>query len=579
MGSAWYAPVLLVLVCLFLPIAAMPLQSLWLDETVGVYINRSGSDSFMAFLKAFPPGDGSHAFTLFHTVLGELWVLAVPKTEFWLRISNLPFLVGVAWLLWRWVRELHLAVPFPAVLFCLVVGLSPFWMYYAIEFRPYAALIFFGGLLHYGLCRFETGARGGSFLVALAFALAFLCQPMTIFVVPVLGVGLFPMARRDGVSFLRRMGWPAATVAPLVVAMGFYNVWVSRLGKMVTFGNAPDLKNFLYVLYEFGGFAGLGPPRELLREVNPLVSDPGVFFQGFAPIHVILCACLGAAWVWAGWSCIQWRRTFAAESDFSRTALKWSCLLVFGSGAAMTAYFHWKSYRYLPRHFGLLFFPFMLGVAILLIRIRNSVSCTARSGSPRLGRGSSWLSNPVWLLALLFGVSSFRLAFLPAYGRDDYRAFFRWAESEIHRDPHTRIWCASTIFPALVYWTEPSFLVARAGVTLRVERVGRSAFREMRLPLEALTSADPHGLILLLEPSEAQWRALAQVAAGRRVLVALNRGVDNDATGGIRKRLRESGDLEPVEKFRFIKVYQWHGVSTAVESGGRKMDKDAIPLW
>lgn len=543
-----------------LPLAAMPLQGLWLDETNTVFIHATKGASFREFLAHLSELRGSYSFTLPHTVAAAAWARGVPFSEFGMRVFNLPFLFGMAALVALWIRNLGLRGWGVRVLFSALVGLSPFWVYYAIEFRPYAAMIFFGGMLHYGLSRLETGERGGAWLAAGAFTLAFLNQPTAVLVLPLVAFGLLAPLRRDPSGMLHRLAWPSLVAMLPLAAGGLYYVWVLRQGKMAAFGNPPDLKNALYAAYEFMGFAGLGPSREVLRSANPLVVEGGANFGRAGAPHVALCVALLLAWAWFVAENWRARRRMAVASPLARASLKWSFLLAVGGGSLMLVYFHWKEYRYLPRHLGLVFMPFMLGVATAATEGGAQVRGEAAAALPSRGRVA-------WVLAALLAVSSLRLALVPSYGRDDYRGFFRWAEAEVRHDPRTTIWCAMQVFPPLCYLTAPRFVALRGGHDLLLERTGRGAYREM-----AVDGGEGAGVgnafTVLLEPSVGQLRALEAAAEGRRVLVALNRGGDFDLDGRVRGFLKEKGVLHPVATFRFISVYEWIPPSQRGSKGG-----------
>jgi hypothetical protein len=155
-----------------------------------------------------------------------------------------------------------------------------------------------------------------------------------------------------------------------------------------------------HVVYEYAGFDGLGPPRNVLRS-NPVAIS-------FVYIPWLLFGMLSTvAAVYFSFRTIRDRRVWYL-------LLGW--LLAFLPGLFASTAFH---VQILGRHFAAAF-PYLLFAAMFLFRTRISLV----------------------LLAAVFLVSDFRLSAVPDYWTDDYRSAVRAVIEKDKQNPGTIDWVA-----------------------------------------------------------------------------------------------------------------------------------------
>ena len=304
-------------------------------------------------------------------------------SELALRAANIPFaIVLVAAVCWASARCFERALRVD------VLSLSPFVWFYMNEARPYMAVMSFSAVaivavLAYLMDHVITGysLRGVS-LVALL--LAWGSHIVAAFLFPSLVFLIAAMAKQDPAlrqGFLK--DWLPASLfcLPGFVALGTFTcgplptAWISP-GK-------PGGANLAFVLYEFLGFAGLGPPRNELRErLQPYMAAhywPSLLICGAAAVAV--------GWLWSYVRPNRIARNLAGS-------------FVVGIAIALTVS-RVAHLRLLGRHVAM-FFPMLLILAF--------------SGKAR------YISAALTAVAIIWGISDARLVLLPRYAKDSYRA-------------------------------------------------------------------------------------------------------------------------------------------------------------
>lgn len=240
---------------------AITTQSLWIDEAATAWY--AAHSSTRSLLHAVIWASGGDPQFLGYLLYMHAWVKLFGRDEMALRFANLPFAVLLLSSL-SWVSTVLLKRPYA----WLIATLSPFLWFYMNEARPYIVLmsgssVVSAAVLAYCMCqrrynRIAPWVAMASFTAALAFDMlaAFLCVTVILFLA---------LSTRGHwgrlVSDWRR---PVLVSLPLIAAISAYYAWTVFRGAGGVRGES-GLKNVVFVLYEFCGFAGLGPPRNELR--------------------------------------------------------------------------------------------------------------------------------------------------------------------------------------------------------------------------------------------------------------------------------------------------------------------------
>lgn len=349
-------------------------SSLWIDEGFSAWMaaHRSLPDLF----DTLRIGDVSDRQMPLHYIWLWLWSHGVGSSEASLRAANLPFaaiyVIALA-LVSKLVFDRRFAwIPF---------ALSPFAWWYLNEARAYFMLLSLATAAYSALiicligpARYRTRA---AWLFASSFFLACLTHMLTVFLVPaalVLACWYRPNA-------FERSRWLAPLSVfgiPMLMLGGYYAVNLSR-DTAYQYGS-PSIGYFALALYEHAGFAGLGPPRNMLRTLEPQVFRDYWMWTLVGAAVLVYCAASAL------------RR--GVDPRARPLALAWMAAF---SSAIAAAYF--VDSRFLGRHVAAL-------APVLFV-----------AGMAMLTRPRQWVA-----LALIWGASDIRCRLLPQYDKDDYRS-------------------------------------------------------------------------------------------------------------------------------------------------------------
>ena len=373
-------------------IFAITRQSLWMDEGFTAWFASSTSiKSFFSTLMGSreAPGDPQMLFYLLY-MWG--WVKVWGTSEIALRAANIPLAVLLLGAL-SWASRTLFRRPNAWLIVCV----SPFLWFYMNDARPYVALMAFATVsivaeLAY-LMQPTVYRRVAPWCSLTALLFAWGSHILGVFLIPALiTLALImiwdqPELRKN---FLRDWFPAMFSLLPVFVALSAFFLWASRFGVNIK-QVEPRIANLTFVIYEFLGFGGLGPPRTELRE-SPHVSTL-VDYWPWLLIGVVAVA--GFGYVLLRSTANQVSRALAAS------------LLVGLSLAFMVAKI---AHLQLMGRYVAALFPFLL---IFLLSWGQDATESSRGRYPRL--------VALTALFIAWGISDFRLVLLPQYEKESYR--------------------------------------------------------------------------------------------------------------------------------------------------------------
>ncbi len=420
-GRAWasYWPnrgkMLSALVWLIFPLTlglAITRQSLWIDEGFTVWFaSHQSFHSFFASLIGSRGAPGDPQFIFYLLYMWE-WIKLFGASELSLRAANIPFAMILIYAM-RWASRRFFWNANLWALFCL----SPFFWFYLNEARPYVALMAFSGVASIALLAYllepERYHATAPWFCLIALLIAWGMHILAIFLVPALLVLVVMTTCRDPrwrQDFLRHWLRPVLCCLPAFLSLGTFYVWVSANGVNKIESN-PGIANLAFAFYEFAGFAGLGPPRNDIRGNHNLSA-----FLAYWPLLFLGAVALIAAVV------------SVFRTAPSRPARNVTLAVAVGMGVALF-FSQWEHFQFLGRHLAALF-PLTLIVGMLPPK---------KFGSPVRSRvaGISFIA-----LALVWGISDFRLVFLHKYEKDSYREACSIALARARQDGAVILWAA-----------------------------------------------------------------------------------------------------------------------------------------
>ena len=371
-------------------------QSFWLDEV------RSGAKAvqptFATFRTELLKTGGSDVQMPLYMGLLWAWARAFGTSEWTLRAINLVFFVLSLFV----VSTSRTLLRPHRLAWGLLCALAPLVAFYLDEARPYLLLFLGGTLVASGLAnppshelpeppelrRLLLGAivLSGASLTGAVFA-AWPC------------LWLFVRIVRDRPSRTAlRQSAPALIAAMLVLsALAGWFLWTLHAGYRGTKSYSTDGKTLAFAVYEFLGFAGIGPGRAELRSVP------------FGALRRFLLPLASFAAVWTFFFATAIRAGAAPKGKTFRHPL----FICAAAGAlALLAGGVATHLRIVGRHLIPALPAFLLALAWTFDRVW-------RSG--RLGRAAAIA------LCAAFLVSSLLLRFAPRHGKDDVRTAARLA--------------------------------------------------------------------------------------------------------------------------------------------------------
>jgi hypothetical protein len=378
----------LAVVVFALAVVAVSAQSFWIDEACTGAI--AVQPTLAGWWQAMQNDGGTTTQMPLYAIYTWSWEKSFGHNEWWLRLSNLP-----------WLALGLLAIPRRQTAFRLLMVFSPFVWFYLNEFRPYVmqtgvSLLLIGVLWRLAETSSEpdpSGRKDGFLLGLFCFGLVALSGSSLLSVIwagaacaatwLVLG---WPRTLR-----LARQNAPTLVITSLVlIALAGYYLWSLKRGNRATPG-ATGIGNTLFAFYELFGFAGLGPGRNQIREAGFSSFHPFIIplaLQGLVTSFVFFAGCKRVIQqtprrVWLG------------------VAASLGAAVIFLLAAGVL-----KHFRVLGRHFAPL-----APVVVLLLAV----------GFRSLWSRAGWRRGLALFFILFSIASALTLRFATRHAKDDYR--------------------------------------------------------------------------------------------------------------------------------------------------------------
>lgn len=394
-------------------------ESLWIDEAqTAAYAMKP---TFAQWLDTLLNDRNSESQMPLAMFVAWLAGSVIGTGEWALRAVNLPWIALAALVIARTGQITR--TPWLLPLFLL----HPFVWYYANEARPYALQICAGALLLYALARTHAEqpiGRSVFALLGLACVVGYSAHLLFAFVLaaalPAIGWrlhqrGALAPAFRSVAAWLSLLGLAALTL---------YYLWTLRQGA----GGAKIWQvsgfNLAYAFYELLGFVGLGPPRNILRELGR--SPGGVLDLLAQPRYIfgLLLLCLLYGWV----GMRLWRSRCEPLLRSVAAIIAAGTILLAGASWAM-------AFPFWGRHMSALF-PFVL------FMVAHALPSPALDAERR----------SQWAMAAMCGLlaySTLCVRFAQGFRKDDYRAASAQARRAL--DAGGSVWWAASGQAAAYY--------------------------------------------------------------------------------------------------------------------------------
>jgi hypothetical protein len=385
--------------------------SLWIDE--GYSVQLAVQTSLTAWAHTLNSMRGSEPQMPGYLLYLWAWARVFGTSEWALRLANVPWAVLLtASLGWGAERVLNIRRAW------LIICLSPFLWFYMNEARPYAMVMGISMITTIAVVayaenpqRFPHAPWWGMVSLLVLWSI----HMLTIVLAPSLLLFIYAMRTVSIKQFIKQWSFPVFVTAPGFVCLAAYYLCTLSSGKggMI---EKPGLPNLAFAIYEFLGFGGLGPPRNVLREAPSLHT----FFPylpslalGVVAFGVVLLAIL------------------LHKRDSTERKLVFGLSISLAAGLLLTLALSYAAhFRVLGRHMAA-FFP--LFILLLLTGLLTGTTLRHR----KLEFCALLLLGAAW------SISDFRQRLLKSYEKDDYRDAAALARSALLRGEPV-LWLAYT---------------------------------------------------------------------------------------------------------------------------------------
>jgi hypothetical protein len=367
-------------------------QTLWIDE--GLSASKAMAATWNTAWKLLLEESNTNMHMLLYMASLWAWEKIAGHSEWALRAMNIPFFVAGVLALWV------AATPRMRVPLLLATCFSPFLWFYLDEARPYCMLFAFssfatGLLIYWQKYKIQKDFPLGVWSLGLALSLSALSWTHIVGLVFQVGVCAF-IFFNVGFQNVFRMAkkcFPAITFLGVCdAALLVYHAWTKTLGVEANALGKTTVVNLLFWVYEFFGFAGLGPNRNNLR-LDPV----GTLFE-----HAIPLALLGFFWLVFAVYAIK-------KNLFKKGNPSFSLVLCLVLTPLIILYFLgvFEGTRLLPRFATPSFAALAYSIASLVPAVWNI---------------NRYSQVAVIALLVLLVASCFALRFGAEHGKDDYRS-------------------------------------------------------------------------------------------------------------------------------------------------------------
>ncbi len=315
-------------------------------------------------------------------------------------------------------------------------------------------------------------------------------------------------------------------------------------GGMQFWGGGGFVKSIGFVLYEFMGFAGLGPTRSQLRALAP----PAGVESALAPVQLSWMDWLPAVVLAILWGVLAGLVLYSLVRGGTRRfwavpVLRWSAILFFVRLLLLTVFFDLINYRFQARHASFLYLPFLFLVFACVVQANGKLT----------------IRLPFLALLAVMALSSARLLLDPVYMREDPRGLLEaWRRFNATVGP-ADLWAFYPPESMIYYVKGRDLLVLSDSAAYRYDRIGPATFRKTDLPDDAaqkdLANADVVCLMRLRRRD--LWQHLVESHRGKRVVIAVNRGTEFDPDNFARELIdNPAAHAKKLGEWPFVECYQ-----------------------
>jgi hypothetical protein len=395
-------------------------QSLWIDEAQTA--RYAAEPTFSGVIEKLSAATDNQSDAQMPLGVMSAWGAArVLGTGEWdLRAPNIAWAMIAVVGLWQTARRIRVRG------LELVFAVHPFVWFYVNEARPYAMQLAAGSWLLFALVDLlHAGPYSRRWVWAYAVSALVLGGASMLGLVAVAAVSLVMLAviHRRSWSVPRASWLPIAVTVTILTTLSGYYLWTLARGVGGAKLWSPGLGNIALAVYEFAGFAGIGPSRQEIRDL----SRTGALFDvSVVAPFVVPALALGLAIAVIAFAWIRQLRAPNRDVLVSITAVPVIAVAVLFVASIAVGFPFWG--RHLA---GVLPFVIAGGALALSAQPRLVVSCVTLA------------------LVASYGYSSAQLRYSARHSKDDYRTAAYVAKAAL--DEGRSVWWSADTGAAIYY--------------------------------------------------------------------------------------------------------------------------------
>jgi hypothetical protein len=342
-----------------------------------------------------------------------VWARVFGTSEWALRLANVPWAVLFTASL-AWGAECVLDIRKAWLIICL----SPFLWFYVNEARPYAMVMGLSMITTVAVVAYAADPKRfprAPWWGMVSLLILWSAHMLTIVLAPSLLLFIYAMRTVSLKKFIKEWFFPVVVTAPCFVCLAAYYLY-TLLGGRGGMIEKPGLLNLVFAIYEFLGFGGLGPPRNVLREAPSLHT-----FFPYLPTLALGIVAFGAVML----------AILLRKRDSTERRVIFGLFVSFAAGLLLTLALSYAAhFRVLGRHMAT-FFPLFALLLLTGLLTGNSL------------RHRKLVFCALLLLGAAWSISDFRQRLLRSYEKDDYRDAAALARGALVRGEFV-LWLADT---------------------------------------------------------------------------------------------------------------------------------------
>lgn len=383
--------IILACLCALVPLLYISTKGIWIDEGI-VYNLINGQTSLIEMIKGAIHSAGSEKQMPFYLIYEWFWTRAFGTSEYIMRLSNYPFALIYMYFAYKIINTMAIRQKH---LFFMLFMFNPIFAYYMNEARPYMIILSLTmALIYYSFYSLDFGSKINLFKIHSVIFWGIGTHILFIFTSIIYLVALVRSLLEKTTTVLKHVKVLCLCVPAYILLFG-YTLMTMIDSSHISIGSGTNsfIVSVVISLYYLLGYGGLFLSRNDMR---------GIELDSITPFMIIATISLTVVYFFIA---IRFIRSTTKEKQSNKKLIS-----LLTSAAAILICFIFLSifckYNFWERHviaLSALFIVFLGEVFVFFNGHKNKTHCI------------------IGILALIYGIASFRIVQDPYYMNEDYK--------------------------------------------------------------------------------------------------------------------------------------------------------------